>query len=98
MAASVKLRSDANKMARVKVFSTANCPFCVKAKQMLQKWNIPYEEAMIDSDMAARREFAEVTNGARTVPQIIIDGKCIGGFTELTELHMDDELDHLMES
>lgn len=65
---------------------------------MLQKWNIPFEEAMIDSDMAARREFAEVTNGARSVPQIIIDGKCIGGFTELTELHMDDELDHLMES
>ena len=84
-------------MARVKVFSTAHCPFCVKAKQMLQKWNIPYEEAMIDSDMAARREFAEVTNGARTVPQIIIDGECIGGFTELTELHMDDRLDHLME-
>jgi glutaredoxin 3 len=65
---------------------------------MLQKWNIPYEEAMIDSDMAARREFAAVTNGARTVPQIIIDGECIGGFTELTELHMDDKLDHLMES
>lgn len=84
-------------MARVKVFSTAHCPFCVKTKQMLQKWNIPYEEAMIDSDMAARREFAMVTNGARTVPQIIIDGECIGGFTELTELHMDDKLDHLME-
>lgn len=84
-------------MARVKVFSTASCPFCTKAKQMLEKWNIPYEEAMIDSDMSARREFAEVTNGARTVPQIIIDGECIGGFTELTELHMDDKLDHLME-
>ncbi|HSG10385.1 MAG TPA: glutaredoxin domain-containing protein [Gammaproteobacteria bacterium] len=84
-------------MARVKVFSTANCPFCVKAKQMLTKWNIPYVEAMIDSDMSARREFARATNGARTVPQIIIDGVCIGGFTELTELHMDDKLDHLME-
>ena len=85
-------------MTRVKVFSTAHCPFCVKAKQLLQKWNIPYEEAMIDSDTAARREFARVTNGARTVPQIIIDGECIGGFTELTELHMDDKLGHLMDS
>lgn len=84
-------------MARVKVFSTANCPFCVKAKQMLTKWNIPYVEAMIDSDASARREFAKATNGARTVPQIIIDGECIGGFTELTELHMDDKLDYLME-
>ena len=39
---------------------------------------------------------AEATNGARTVPQITIDGKWIGGFSELTMMHMDDELDHLM--
>jgi glutaredoxin 3 len=84
-------------MARVKIFSTASCPFCTKAKQLLTRWNIPFEEAMIDSDVTARREFAAVTNGARTVPQIIIDGVCIGGFTELTELHMDDQLDHLVE-
>ena len=84
-------------MARVKIFSTASCPFCVKAKHLLNKWNIPYEEAMIDSDETARNEFAEATNNARTVPQIIIDGECIGGFTELTELHMEDKLDHLIE-
>ena len=84
-------------MARVKVFSTVHCPFCTKAKQLLDKWNIPYDEAMIDSDQAARREFAAATNNARTVPQIIIDGVCIGGFTELTELHMDDKLHHLIE-
>jgi glutaredoxin 3 len=83
-------------MARVKIFSTASCPFCVKAKQLLTKWNISYEEAMIDTDHSARREFATATNGARTVPQIIIDGECIGGFTELTELHMDNKLDHLI--
>ena len=84
-------------MARVKVFSTASCPFCDKAKQLLKKWNIPYDEAMIDSDQTARRDFAAATNGARSVPQIIIDGECIGGFTELTELHMDDKLDHLID-
>jgi glutaredoxin 3 len=42
------------------------------------------------------KEFSAVTNGARTVPQIVVDGKCIGGFTELTELHMDGGLDHLI--
>ncbi|MGB5304688.1 MAG: glutaredoxin 3 [Gammaproteobacteria bacterium] len=84
-------------MARVKIYSTGSCPFCDKAKQLLNKWNISYEEARIDTDQAARREFSEVTNGARTVPQIIIDGVCIGGFTELTELHMEDKLDHLFE-
>jgi glutaredoxin 3 len=84
-------------MARVKIFSTAACPFCIKAKQLLKKWNISYEETMIDSDPAAQREFSIATNGARTVPQIIIDDVCIGGFIELTEMHMDDKLDHLIE-
>jgi glutaredoxin 3 len=84
-------------MARVKVFSTGICPICDKTKSLLSKWNIPYEEARVDTDMAARREFAQITNGARTVPQIAIDGRWIGGFTELTELHMEDELDKLVE-
>jgi len=84
-------------MARVKVFSTGICPICEKTKSLLSKWNIPYDEARIDTDIAARREFTQITNGARTVPQIAIDGKWIGGFTELTELHMEDELDDLVE-
>ncbi len=84
-------------MARVKVFSTGMCPICEKTKTLLTKWGIAYDEARVDTDMAARREFTEITNGARTVPQIAIDGKWIGGFTELTELHMDNELDDLVE-
>jgi glutaredoxin 3 len=64
---------------------------------MLDKWEIAYDEVMIDADEAALKEFAEITNGARTVPQIIIDGNPVGGFSELTELHMDGELDELMQ-
>ena len=64
---------------------------------MLDKWTIAYDEVMIDANEAALKEFAEVTNGARTVPQIIIDGNPVGGFSELTELHMDGELDELMQ-
>ena len=84
-------------MARVKVFSTGICPICEKTKTLLNKWGIPYDEARIDTDMNARREFTRITNGARTVPQIAIDGQWIGGFTELTELHMEDKLDDLVE-
>jgi glutaredoxin 3 len=84
-------------MTRVKVYSTGHCPLCQKTKALLDKWGVPYDEVPIDTDTTARREFAEVTNGARTVPQIVIDGKCIGGFTELTELHMEGELDALVE-
>jgi glutaredoxin 3 len=83
-------------MSRVKVYSTGICPICDKTKALLKKWSIPFEDVRVDTDQAALREFSTVTNGARTVPQITIDGKWIGGFTELTELHMDDQLDDLM--
>ncbi len=84
-------------MARVKVFSTGICPICEKTKSLLSKWSIPYDEARVDTDMSARREFSRITKGARTVPQIAIDGKWIGGFSELTEMHMEDELEELVE-
>ena len=83
-------------MARVTVYSTGTCPICDRAKAMLDKWQIAFDEVRIDQGKDAMRRFAEATRGARTVPQIVIDGKCIGGFSELTELHMDGELDALM--
>ena len=85
-------------MARVTVYSTGTCPICDKTKILLRKWKIDYDEVRIDLDRGKLREFAQVTNNARTVPQIVIDGKCIGGFTELTELHMEGGLDQLMDS
>ena len=85
-------------MARVKIYSTGTCPICEKAKALLSKWEIPYDESRVDQDRDALKEMLEITNHARTVPQIAIDGKWIGGFSELTELHMDGELDDLIES
>lgn len=83
-------------MTRVTVYSTGICPICDKTKALLKKWNINFSEARVDTDPTARREFSQITNGARTVPQITIDGKWIGSFSELTELHMDDKLNDLM--
>ncbi|MFK5984477.1 MAG: glutaredoxin domain-containing protein [Pseudomonadota bacterium] len=83
-------------MSRVKIFSTRACPVCTKTKDLLVKWNIEYQEIRVDQDRNGLVEMSKLTNGARTVPQISIDGKWIGGFSELTELHMDDELDDLM--
>ena len=83
-------------MNKVKVYSTGTCPICVKAKAFLDKRGIAYDEIRIDLDRTALKEFSVVTNGARTVPQIVVEGKCIGGFTELTEMHMDGGLDHLI--
>ena len=85
-------------MSRVKIYSTGTCPICEQTKKLLTKWNISYDEARIDLDRKQLKEMLEVTNHARMVPQLIIDGKWIGGFTELTEMHMEDELDDLMNS
>lgn len=84
-------------VARVTVYSTASCSFCERTKFMLDKWEIPYDEIRIDRDAEAMSEFEKVTDGARTVPQIVIDGKPIGGFDELTEMHMDGDLDELVQ-
>lgn len=83
-------------MARIKIYSTGTCPLCERAKQLLTKYQIAYDEVRVDLDRAGLKEMLEVTHHARTVPQILIDGRPIGGFTELTELHMDGGLDELM--
>lgn len=84
-------------MARVKIYSTGTCPLCEKTKKLLVKWNIPYQEVRVDQDRAGLLEMSEITNGARSVPQILIDDKWIGSFTELTELHMETGLTDLVE-
>ena len=84
-------------MARIKIFSTGTCPICDNTKNLLVKWGIEYIEARVDQDRAELKEMMEVTDNARMVPQIVIDGKWIGGFTDLTELHMEGELDDLMD-
>jgi len=69
---------------------------CDKAKKLLSKWHIPFQEVRVDQDRSGLIEMARLTNGARSVPQIAIDGKWIGSLVELTELHMDDKLDELV--
>ena len=83
-------------MPRVKLYSTARCPMCATTKQLLTKWSIPFAEVRIDNDREALREFSIVTQGARLVPQLVIDDKWIGGFHELTELHMEGASDELV--
>jgi len=83
-------------MSEVKIYSTGTCPMCTRAKGLMEKWNINFIEVRVDTDRVGLIEMSKVTNGARTVPQIAIDGKWVGSLAELTELHMDGELDHLM--
>jgi len=83
-------------MADILIYSTGTCPLCEKSKTLLTKWGIEYEEKRVDLHHQALEEMTKISNGARSVPQIMIKGKWIGGFSELTELKMDGELDDLM--
>lgn len=84
-------------MVDITIYSTGTCPICDKAKALLSKWKIPYDEIRVDQSREALKEMLEKTESARTVPQILIKNKWIGGFSELTELHMDGDLDDLVQ-
>lgn len=83
-------------MSRLIIYSTASCPICKTSKELLHKWNIAYTEKRVDQDRGALKEMMQISNGARMVPQFSIDGKWIGGFSDLTEWHMDGKLDDLV--
>jgi glutaredoxin 3 len=72
-------------MARVTVYTTQMCPYCVQAKRLLGERAIPYDEIDV-SDDALRQEMIQKAGGKRTVPQIFIDGNHVGGYTELRAL------------
>jgi glutaredoxin 3 len=67
------------------VWGQPNCKYCDVAKALLEKAGIPFEYKELET-MDDKAEFFEVTNGARSVPQIIIDGAHIGGINELREM------------
>jgi len=79
-------------MARIRVYSTRWCGYCVRAKTLLENKGIEYEEISLDNDPAFRRKLFDLTGGW-TVPQILIDGRPIGGYTELWRLDRDGRLD-----
>ena len=82
-------------MHNVKLYSTRWCGYCVRAKALLQSRGIPYEEILLDEDPNFRETLHELTGG-RTVPQILIDGTPIGGYSELWELDRSGRLDELL--
>ena len=79
-------------MTRIRIYTTAWCGYCVRAKALLDGKGIPYEEVRIDDDPAFRKTIFELTGGW-TVPQILIDGRPIGGYTELWRLYASGALD-----
>jgi glutaredoxin 3 len=81
-------------MARIRMYSTTWCGYCIRAKALLERRGLAYEEIVMDDDPAFRQKLLDMT-GRWTVPQIFIDDQPIGGYTELWSLERDGRLDDL---
>ena len=82
-------------MARIRVYSTRWCGYCVRAKALLDGKRLDYEEVLLDEEPDFRVKLHELTGGW-TVPQILIDDRPIGGYTELWRLDREGRLDALL--
>ena len=84
--------------ANVEIYTWTYCPFCVRAKALLDKKGVEYQEYCIDGDNAARAKMSERANGKTSLPQIFIDDKHIGGCDDIHDLEAMGELDALLKS
>ncbi|MBF0439554.1 MAG: glutaredoxin 3 [Magnetococcales bacterium] len=83
-------------MSEVIIYSTTVCPFCVRAKMLLNKKNVAFTEINLDQNPERRDEMVKLAGGRRTVPQIFIDGGHIGGCDDLYALDQAGKLDGLL--
>lgn len=83
-------------MAKVELYTTSSCPFCVRAKSLLKSKGIPFVEIDVTDDAELRQKMVELSGGRRTVPEIFINGKIVGGYDELKALNDRGELDPLL--
>ena len=78
-------------MAKIQMYTTRWCGYCVRAKALLDSRGLPYEEISLDDDPAFRQRLFDLTGGW-TVPQILIDAEPIGGYVELWRLDREGRL------
>lgn len=82
-------------MPEITIYSTQACPYCMRAKQLLERKGIGYQEIDVTDD-AERAKMIEKSGGRRTVPQIFIGAKHVGGFDDLNALEQAGKLDALL--
>jgi glutaredoxin 3 len=81
--------------ADVRIYLTSTCPYCAAAKRLLQQKGAAFVEVDVD-DRRELRSWLASASGQRTVPQVFINGQSVGGFSDLTALDQDGELDPLL--
>ena len=83
-------------MKKVVIYTGPMCNFCSAAKHLLNKKKVSYEEIDIGYDEKKREEMSKKSNGAKTIPQIFIEEKHIGGYVELKALEVQGKLNSLL--
>jgi len=83
-------------VAEVTIYTTQICPYCYRAKQLLQSKGVAYREIDVAMDAALKREMIEKAGGRRTVPQVFINGTHVGGCDDLYALDRQGGLDTLL--
>ena len=83
-------------MAKVEVYTTSYCPFCTRAKSLLKSKGVAFDEIDVTDDDELRARMVEMAGGRRTVPEIFINGRIVGGFDELKALDLEGKLDSLL--
>jgi glutaredoxin 3 len=83
-------------MKKIEIYITNNCPFCVKAKTLLNKKNVMFNEIDVSNDDALREKMANMTNGKRSVPQIFINNVYIGDCEKIYQLEKENKLNRLL--
>jgi len=83
-------------MASIDIYTSKICPYCIKAKNLLESKGVDYQELRTDKDAKLAEEVAKRSGGQRTVPQIFIDGNHVGGCDDLYALDREGALDSLL--
>ena len=84
-------------MKPVKIFTTTYCGYCVRAKDLLKRKGVSYEEVDVTGDDQARASLVEKSGGQRTVPQIFIGETHVGGYSDLALLDQEGRLEPLLQ-
>ncbi|HBA39917.1 MAG: glutaredoxin 3 [Deltaproteobacteria bacterium RIFCSPLOWO2_12_55_13] len=83
-------------MPKVVIYTTTSCPYCTRAKAFLRSKNVDFEEIDVSRDERLQEEIIRLS-GRRTVPQIFINGKSVGGFDDIRQMDATGDLDRLLE-
>ncbi len=83
-------------MANIEIYTKTFCGFCVRARSLLEAKGVEFDEYVIDGGGPKREEMIQRASGRTTVPQIFIDGRHVGGCTDLFALERDGKLNDLL--